>query len=465
MNVFRCPTARIRRLMPHESVAVCAVAALGALLSLLSAHDLRAQTPLDEEVTTPLYSSHRGSVSVVPKITPDTPSSTRIGMIDADTRWQFVTREEIEVSRSIIRLSDVIRPLESDLVAWQRLADASIGLMPVDGSDAKISRDRLADLISRATATPGRIKIYGPETIVVRRSYVSSTADANSPANVYPSGNSGTPTIVRTGFASPGESVATALHDSAETRHAPDPPIDPLVEERLRQYVLAMIRNQYRALLEGFEIGIEFDTKQADMLGDIQGIRHLTFPDGVPVWSNEMTETIVAEARLYGRADREDVQGTVRLKLTPHPGVVTARQSMRRGQRVTRGDLQYEPYSADGISLPEDVVRYPDDIVGMEVVGLVRNNVPLSFGAFAAPRVIRRGDLLEVQVGGGGIRVTTGAKALGDGAIGELIEIETISPKRRLLAKVVNSSLVEIMTQAPHVRSERAASSNQTAGR
>jgi len=127
---------------------------------------------------------------------------------------------------------------------------------------------------------------------------------------------------------------------------------------------------------------------------------------------------------------------------------------MRRGQTVTLHDLQYEPYSVEGVGLPADVVSTPEELVGLEVVGLVRSGVALTRDAFAAPRVVRRGELLEVQVGGGGVRVTTGAKALADGAVGELIEIETLQPKRRLLAKVVNSSLVEIITRAPRVQAE-----------
>jgi flagella basal body P-ring formation protein FlgA len=148
----------------------------------------------------------------------------------------------------------------------------------------------------------------------------------------------------------------------------------------------------------------------------------------------------------------EACEGIARVTFTPRPAIVTARNSLRRGHWVTAGDLQYEPYAVETISLPVDAVLSPDDLIGLEVVGLVRPGVVLSPSAFVAPRVIRRGDLLEIRVGGGGVHVTTAAKALGDGAVGELIEIETLQPKRRLLARVVNSTLVEIITRAPQVR-------------
>ncbi|EMI41853.1 flagellar basal body P-ring formation chaperone FlgA [Rhodopirellula sp. SWK7] len=452
--MYRSLPALARQLMQPESIAACAASLLFLLAMVFGASPAHGQSPLDNEVTTPLYSSHRGSVSIVPNVSAESnDSSPRVGTIDANTRWQFVTREDVSITGSIIRLQDVIRPLESNLVAWQRLAESTIGLMPADGSDAKISRDRLADLISRAAATPGRIKIYGPETILIRHSRRATEANA--------------PKILRTGFASQSDVDGSEVSTVAATDNDMEAarPVDPDVLERIQQYILAIIRNQYRDLHEGFDIDIQFDPAQLALLSETQGIRHLSFPGDVPVWSNKLTDPIEIEVRVHGRAVGEDCQGIARLILTPYPGVVTARQSLRRGQRVTRSDLQYRPYSAEGISLPDDVVLYPEDIIDMEVVGLVRGNVPLFQSAFAAPRVIRRGDLLEVQVGGGGIRVTTGAKSLSDGAVGELIEIETISPKRRLLAKVVHSSLVEVMTQAPQVRSERSTPSNATAQR
>ncbi|MCM2370452.1 flagellar basal body P-ring formation chaperone FlgA [Aporhodopirellula aestuarii] len=433
--------------MSHESVIVRIAAMLLAACTLLNGTRSIAQQTIDDEMVTPLYSSHRGSISLVPNVAPESSdTSPRVGMIDENTKWQFVSRESITLHGSLIRLKDVIRPLEPNLVAWQRLADSTIGLMPVDGSDAKISRDRLAQLIARAEATPSRIKIYGPETIVVRQSSAPLTANA--------------PKIIRTGYSSEQGSASVEIEPMSGSETIDDADIDHELVERLQQYVLATIRNQFRDIYESFEIEITFDPEQLDQLKETQGVRHLSFVDEVPAWSHEMVDPVVVRARIHGRAVREDCKGIANLTLKPYPGVVTARQSLQRGQRVSAGDLHYQPYSNKGISLPADVVRRPEDIIDMEVVGLIRGGVPLSQSGFAPPRVIRRGDLLEVQVGGGGIRVTTAAKSLSDGAIGDLIEIETLSPKRRLLAKVVHSSLVEIMTQAPHVRAEPSSNSS-----
>ncbi len=417
------------------------------LLFAFGTHAVLAQPPLTNEITTPLYSSNRSVIQPIPNRASHAYSSgPRVETIDAETRWQFVTRESIVVESSIIRLRDVIRPLQPDLTSWKRLAESTIGLMPADGGDAKISRDRLADLIARAEATPERIKIFGPETIVVRRSTQRHPVLANGSApNSTVTDASDSPTNTMNAV------YQEPLHEQFNNDdHTPS--IDPDVLERMQTYVIAMLRNEQRELYEGFEIHVAFDQTSVESLSKIQGIRQLAFLDEVPLWSHHSPEPRTARIRIHGRAIDEDCQGTATLTLKPFPGIVTTRDSMRRGQVVHEGDLQYQPYSGNAGSLPVDVVADPSDIVGQEVTGLVRGGAALSLSAFAPPRVIRRGDLLEVAVGGGGVRVTTGAKAMADGAMGELIEIETLSPKRRLLAKVVDSSLVEILTQPTQVR-------------
>ncbi|TWT91919.1 flagellar basal body P-ring formation chaperone FlgA [Neorhodopirellula pilleata] len=407
------------------------------------------------EVTTPLYSSARPSSVMIEKREPpsapesDTASgrtptvaTRRTSTIDESTRWQFVSRENIVVDRPIIRLADVVRPLEPDLVAWARLGQSTIGLMPADGGDAKVSRDRLAQLIAGANATPGRIKIYGPDTIVVQRARTIPAAYEESTASVDES------TVSDSSLAQTAYQVAPDLMTSSET------PLDTETRERLEQWVRVGVRSQFRDLDESFRYDVHFEPSEFGTLENIQGIRQFVFLDPAPIWSHESNESVKCRVRLLGRAGSEDCEGIVRLTFHPRPAIVTARHSLRRGQTVTLHDLQFEPYSVDGVSLPADVVAAPEELVGLEVIGLVRSGVALTRSAFAAPRVVRRGELLEVQVGGGGVRVTTGAKALADGAVGELIEIETLQPKRRLLAKVVNSSLVEIITRAPRVEAE-----------
>lgn len=434
---------------------------------------------LRNEVTTPLYSSARPAAVVIEKRAPvDSQSSNghpsvataRNSTIDSATRWQFVSRESISIESSVIRLSDVLRPLEPDMVSWSRLGQSTIGLMPADGGDAKISRDRLAEMIAGANATPGRIKIYGPETIVVQRYHPEPAPRQRATTNWSPPRTDGSiataayedtarrGTTGDNGRSTQPESINRTFMDegSVDAKN-----VDPETVDRLENWVRIGVRNQFRELHDAFDYDVHFDGNHFGTLEKIQGIRQFLFLDPPPVWSHQMRDSATCRVRLLGRAGVEDCEGVVELTFHPRPAVVTARRSLRRGHRVTTSDLQYEPYSVEGVTMPADLVESPLDLIGLEVIGLVRSGVALTGSDFAAPRVIRRGELVEVQVGGGGVRVTTGAKALADGALGELIEIETLQPKRRLLAKVISGTLVEIITQAPRVATQ----TSQTFGR
>ncbi|MCR9211480.1 MAG: flagellar basal body P-ring formation chaperone FlgA, partial [bacterium] len=206
---------------------------------------------------------------------------------------------------------------------------------------------------------------------------------------------------------------------------------------------------QYRDLTDAFDYESSFVSHEIGSLAEMQGVRDIRFLDAMPHWSAEDTKPITCRIKIDARSRTNQCDGIVRVTFTPKPAVVVARRPLQRGHRVGPGDVHFQPSPVNELS--GDRVMDIDEVMGMEVVGLIRSGVPLRPGDFAAPRLVRRGDLVEVQVSGGGIRVTTTAKALGDGAHNELIEIETLSPKRRLLAKVVEPSVVEIVTQPNRV--------------
>jgi flagella basal body P-ring formation protein FlgA len=88
----------------------------------------------------------------------------------------------------------------------------------------------------------------------------------------------------------------------------------------------------------------------------------------------------------------------------------------------------------------------------MEVRTTLRADQPISIGNIGSPILIHRGDLVELRVLSGGVTVKTNAKSLGDGSESDLVEIETMRPRKRLVARVVQTGLVEIVTRSPAMR-------------
>lgn len=366
----------------------------------------------------------------------------RIDVVDAGTRWQFATIENAVVDSSVIRLADVVRPLHSNLAAWPRLQGATIGLIPLNGTQAKLSRDRIAGWIQRAEATPTMITIHGAETITVHRVPSGSRLDPSAGERALTN-----PSVRRVGYESTRQVDDTA---TLEVRGTVESDVPKEVADRVRRWFELGMQQDYRELYESFDLEIIVRSDGIGSLDSIQGIREIQWIDPPPTWSpnGSSSPPTLTKAAVIGRSSSKSCQGEVQVVWRARPAMVAARQSMRRGQRVAPGDVEFQPLPKKVPPSP-DAVASPNDILGMEVVGQVRGGVALSMSDFAPPRLIRRGDLVEILVSGGGIRVTSTAKSLGEGAAGDLVEIETLQPRRRLMARVVNSSRVEIIT-SPH---------------
>ena len=132
------------------------------------------------------------------------------------------------------------------------------------------------------------------------------------------------------------------------------------------------------------------------------------------------------------------------------PKVVVPRVSLARGHQIAATDLEVQTIQSE-LMKPEYVTDVAE-VIGMEARSSLSANRPIRRDRLGAPILIHRGELVEVQVVGGGITVSTKGKANSDGAASELIEIETLQPRKRLLGRVVHAGLVEIITRAPGVR-------------
>lgn len=155
--------------------------------------------------------------------------------------------------------------------------------------------------------------------------------------------------------------------------------------------------------------------------------------------------------RVQGRGQDGPVDVVVGMVLTGKPLVAATRKSFPRGHRLSLKDLQLMPIDEDEVAVNQFTSL--EKLVGMEVSKSLRVNRPVLSTDVRQPTLVRRGDLLDLRVVAAGIVVTTPAKALADGPLNELIEIETMRPRMRKVARVVAPGVVEILSRPPQVAS------------
>ena len=153
--------------------------------------------------------------------------------------------------------------------------------------------------------------------------------------------------------------------------------------------------------------------------------------------------------RLQGRGLDGPVDLIVGLHLTAKPVVAAPKKSYPRGYRLALQDLHLIPIEVS--EADENQFHSLQQLVGMEVSKSLRLNRPIMRDDVRQPTLVHRGDLLDLRVVGAGIVITTAAKALEDGPMNGLVEVETLRPRKRKFARVVSSGVVEILSRPPQV--------------
>lgn len=135
---------------------------------------------------------------------------------------------------------------------------------------------------------------------------------------------------------------------------------------------------------------------------------------------------------------------TVPAQVALPPMVVVAKRPLRRDEVITEDILDYAPMSKrDG----DDPSQYYSDIaelVGKQLRRSVSTGLPVSREYVGSPTVIQRNEMVEVESASGAIVVRTMARSLTSGAVGDLIDVELIPSKHRVLAAVVGPLKVRV---------------------
>lgn len=357
---------------------------------------------------------------------PNRKASPALTRIDETTEWALHVKNEVKIHSPILRLRDVATPLDPNAPGWERLGAATIGLMPVDETKLVIELSRLQEVVARASDIP-HIQWSGASAVQVtfHRSAPSSMPTENATSKV--------------------------IHASATSSNMPPmtsmptrvtPPLSPSERERIEKLIQYAIDRYDVRLREEFDIEIDLDQPAMDAFQDLRRIDSIH-------WEREPSVGTQA-AKVVGMSSRQPISAPIAVTFTVRPLIVVANAALRRGHVLTAEDLELVP-AARNVSL-EGTLTDINEAVGLQVQTVLQKNRPITRNSIAPVIVIERGDLVEVSVVGGGITVATGAKTLASGAQGALIPIETLEPRRKLLARVAGPGKVEILTRPPRVQ-------------
>jgi flagella basal body P-ring formation protein FlgA len=135
----------------------------------------------------------------------------------------------------------------------------------------------------------------------------------------------------------------------------------------------------------------------------------------------------------------------VQVEVTVPSPVVTVAHSLSRGAIVRPTDVVL----AQAIVRERDgaVFHSLEEVVGKQTACAVPEGKPLTAEALQTQTYVHRGEVVTVSARAGGIRVRTTARAKDDGALGDLVAVETLPDRKTFYARVCGVRETEVMVQ------------------
>ncbi len=338
--------------------------------------------------------------------------SPLVAQTNSDLVLKFLDRPVAK--GNLVRLGDLVEIRgEAELV--KKLSDIPLLPAPAEGIELRWRKEDILHHLQLRGTDPTTIRWIGNEETVLR-----------NPANMQLAA-----AAVRKPEAVP------AFSDDRSMLQA---------QRNVYAAIEAYLATRYSAL-KGAKIEFRLPQEYTDLLFQRRSIR--TISGG--------TEPFVGPQKF--RLQLQDKSGAVievdiDAMVTPPAAVVVASGQLRKGDIISDQDLRIEPLPA-ALKSDDEEQFFTDvtEIVGKQLRRAISNGQPLKVSDVGPPIVITRNQLVMIEVVAGSVSVMTQGKALNDGAVGDLVQVEAVGStnRKKLMAQVVDSNTVQILAASANV--------------
>lgn len=130
----------------------------------------------------------------------------------------------------------------------------------------------------------------------------------------------------------------------------------------------------------------------------------------------------------------------IKMKLIPKQQVVVARNTIRNGQTISHRDvaLQWRPVSKIHQYYLSDI----NDVIGLEATNIIRNDGVVNDQHLREPLMVRKKDTVLLRYRINFMELTTKAKALQDGRLGDYIRVKNVKSGREVEGRITQAGVV-----------------------
>jgi flagella basal body P-ring formation protein FlgA len=128
---------------------------------------------------------------------------------------------------------------------------------------------------------------------------------------------------------------------------------------------------------------------------------------------------------------------------------VVARRRLEPGEIVTRDDIELREVSANINS--QQAFREEAATVGLEVTRVIPEGQVLQSVQLRRPQMVKKGEIVTVYSVASGLYVKSSARALADGALGDVIMLQSLEGTSKIQARVTGAQEAMIFADSPRV--------------
>jgi len=210
------------------------------------------------------------------------------------------------------------------------------------------------------------------------------------------------------------------------------------VSEAIVEYLCGVVRAEMP-----WEVEVSLSDEHVAMIESAEMIR---VHGGEAPWTGSQHFTITTNT-----SDAIDSL-QVSAKVSAPDAIVVAARTLARGQVINGADVVLQVVSNGGGQ--GDMFGSIDAVVGKEVISATPAGRPIQSSTVRAPILVSRGSVVTVSSRCAGIVVRTEGRAREEGAMGDLVAIESFTNRKIFHARVSGDRQVEVLAFAPRAMSD-----------
>jgi flagella basal body P-ring formation protein FlgA len=377
-----------------------------------------------------------------PSIVYSQPATAKVGM----EQVVIHLNASAECSSNLLQLKDVAT-IRGTAKWGADLGSLTIAPSPQVGKPALWSRKDIELALERRGINLNSLKWEGGQQCRVVRSPNKATTNVMAaPLSTFPPDNNSYPwsTGSTTGVSEGAKSGAKLAQKSDEVSH------DRFTSAFLTPAMIAQAERIASTAIEkylqtktnstiDYTIRPEISTELAPRLLQMRQI--VGVDGGLPPWDGEQS----FEFLIKGPTGEMVVPVKAIVELPEL--VVAAEKQLAKGRVLREEDLILIPMPRGSKESPEKCFTDVQELIGKELKRSMSTQQVVLRQDAGSPTLIHSGDAIKLEVIAGSLVVETNGKAIESGGLDDLIHVESLDNRKRLLARVTGERVVEVVSQ------------------